>query len=229
VPEIAARAISLAFGHGASRIAALREISIDFASGILHVVAGPSGSGKTSLLSILGALLAPDTGSVTVANTNIFELNAEQRSAFRRAHVGYVFQSFRLIRALSAADNILLSLEVRRTAEAEYHCRKSLEIVGLLSKANLIPDQMSGGEQQRVAIARAIAHRPSIVLADEPTANLDSINGHNITKLLHEIAHDPSRVVIVVSHDPRVFPFADRLICMEDGCVIGDEQCKPLY
>jgi putative ABC transport system ATP-binding protein len=218
----------LAFGHGVSRVAALRNVSVDFAPGMLHVVAGPSGSGKTSLLSILGALLSPDTGSVIVADTNIIALNAEQRSSFRRGRIGYVFQSFRLMRALSAADNILLSLEVRGTENAANHCRESLETVGLLSKAAATPEQMSGGEQQRVAIARAIAHRPSIVLADEPTANLDSVSGQNIINLLREIARDPNRVVIVVSHDLRVIPAADRLIRMEDGRVVEDEQCNPL-
>jgi putative ABC transport system ATP-binding protein len=124
------------------------------------------------------------------------------------------------------AGPILLSLEVRGTTAAAERCIESLIKVGLEAKAHLTPDQMSGGEQQRVAIARAIAHGPSIVLADEPTANLDSVNGQNIITLLRNIAHDPSRVVIIVSHDSRVFSLADRLIRIENGRLIGDEVCS---
>jgi putative ABC transport system ATP-binding protein len=226
VPDLAASNISLSFGQGAERVAALRNVSVAFVPGMLHVIAGPSGSGKTSLLSILGALICPDSGRLTFSDTDISKLSLDQRNVFRRSLVGYVFQTFRLMRALSAADNILLSLEVRRSTGAERRCLESLKKVGLEDKAHLTPDQMSGGEQQRVAIARAIAHIPSIVLADEPTANLDSANGHNVITLLREIAHDASRVVVIVSHDPRVFSLADRLIRIEDGCLLGDEICN---
>jgi putative ABC transport system ATP-binding protein len=226
VPDIAAEAITLSFGSGASRVVAIRETSIKFSPGSLSIVAGPSGSGKTSLLSVLGALVTPDAGSVRFGTESIFDLDSEQRTAFRRSHVGYVFQSFRLMRALSAKDNILLSLEIRRTADAERCCNESLSIVGLQSKGHFTPLQMSGGEQQRVAVARAIAHGPSIVLADEPTANLDSENGLNIARLLRHIAHEQNRIVAVVSHDSRIFPLADRLIHVEDGRVVGDELCK---
>jgi putative ABC transport system ATP-binding protein len=226
VPDLAASNVSLSFGKGAGRVAALRDISVAFVPGRLHVVAGPSGSGKTSLLSILGAMISPDAGRLTFCDTDLLRLSPDQRNTFRRSSIGYVFQAFRLMRALSAADNVLLSLEVRCTEGPGQRCLESLKIVGLQGKAHLTPDQMSGGEQQRVAIARAIAHRPSIVLADEPTANLDSANGHVIMTLLREIAHDPSRIVIIVSHDPRVFSLADRLIRIEDGCLVGDEICS---
>lgn len=225
MPEIELSSVTLGFGEGPSRVLALKDISASFVPGIFNVIAGPSGSGKTSLLSILGALITPDTGIMRVSETDICALSVIERNAYRRAHIGYVFQSFRLMRSLSAEDNILLSLEVRGVTDAKNKCQHALDMVELSAKANLTPDQMSGGEQQRVAIARAIAHEPSILLADEPTANLDSANGMIVTRLLSDLAKNLGGVVIVVSHDARVFPFADRLLQIEDGRIVGDKLC----
>ena len=226
--KLSAKNVSVTLGHGASAVAALRKLSIEFESGAQHLITGPSGSGKTTLLSILGGLLTPDSGGVEIDGTDIFALTAEERTAIRRSHIGYVFQSFRLMPALSAEENILLSLDVRRVGNARIRCHDALEVVGLSAKAGLTPDQMSGGEQQRTAIARAIAHRPTIVLADEPTANLDSANGCKIMEMLNRLARDPGRVVVVVSHDPRALQFSDRLVRLEDGCLVGDELCHRL-
>jgi putative ABC transport system ATP-binding protein len=203
-------------------MAALSNINLALEPGILNVIAGPSGSGKTSLLSIIGAMIVPDCGSVLVDDVDITRLAADRRSAFRREKIGYIFQSFRLMPALNAEENIYLSLELRRIGDAKQHALDALEIVGLSTKAHLMPDQLSGGEKQRVAVARAIAHRPAILLADEPTASLDAANGLQVTKQLAELASDPQRIVLIVTHDPRVLPLAQRVIRLEDGRLLED-------
>lgn len=219
------RAVNLSFGSGAARIAALDGIDLVLEPGTFTVVAGPSGSGKTSLISVLGAMMAPDSGSVFVEGTDIARLPNARRSAFRREKVGYVFQSFRLMPALNADENIRLSLEIRRIGKARERSRSALDVVGLAAKAHLRPDQLSHGEKQRVAVARAIAHEPMILLADEPTASLDAANGAQITNLLAELARDPNRIVAVVTHDPRILPLAQRIVRLEDGRIAGDERC----
>jgi putative ABC transport system ATP-binding protein len=219
------RAVALRYGSGAARISALDGVDLALEPGVFTVIAGPSGSGKTSLISILGAMLAPDSGSVLVAGDDIARFSRARRSAFRREKVGYVFQSFRLMPALDAEENVRLSLEIRRAGNARRRARSALDIVGLGAKAHLRPDQMSHGEKQRVAVARAIAHEPTILLADEPTASLDAANGAQITGLLAELARDAARIVAVVTHDPRVLPVARRIVRLEDGRIVGDERC----
>src|SRR5712675_2106511 len=169
---------------------ALDRVDLALDPGVFTIISGPSGSGKTSLISILGAMIAPDTGSVIVEDRDITKLAPDQRSVFRREKIGYIFQSFRLMPALSAEESIRLSLEIRRLDNRRQRALDALEIVGLAAKAHLKPDQMSHGEKQRVAVARAIAHRPAIVLADEPTASLDATNGAQVTQLLADIARD---------------------------------------
>ena len=225
MPSVDIRDVTLWFGSGAARARALNCINLSLQSGIFTVVSGPSGSGKTSLLSVLGAMLSPDTGSVDVDGTDIAAFGRADRSTFRREMVGYVFQLFRLMPALNAEENIRLSLELRRQDSGRHRALEALELVGLADKAHLRPRQMSGGEQQRVAIARAIAHRPMILLADEPTASLDSANGLNVSKLLAGLAEDTTRIVVVVTHDPRVLPFARRIVSLEDGGVAADRLC----
>jgi putative ABC transport system ATP-binding protein len=217
--------VSLGFGAGAARTTALDRIDLTLEPGIFTVISGPSGSGKTSLISILGAMLTPDSGSVLVEDTDITKLAPGHRSIFRREKIGYIFQSFRLMPALNAEENIRLSLEIRRLDNGRQLAMDALEIVGLAAKAHLRPDQMSHGEKQRVAVARAIAHRPMIVLADEPTASLDATNGAQVTQLLAEVARDSERIVAVVTHDPRILPTAQRIIRLEDGRIAGDQRC----
>jgi putative ABC transport system ATP-binding protein len=192
---------------------------------VFTVISGPSGSGKTSLISVLGALIAPDNGSLLFEDSDITKLAPHRRSTFRREKVGYIFQSFRLMPALNAEENIRLSLEIRRIDNTQQRALRALEIVGLAAKAHLRPDQMSHGEKQRVAVARAIAHRPTMVLADEPTASLDAANGAQVTALLAEIARDSERIVVVVTHDPRILPHAQRIIRLEDGRIAGEQRC----
>ncbi len=212
--------LRLGFGSGPARVEVLRNLTTTFASGELTLIAGPSGGGKTTLLSVIGALLRPDAGRVMVAGADLTRLDADGRAAFRRARIGFVFQAFRLIRSLSAVENVALSLHLRaggtragllRQAEA------ALAAVNLADKAGLRPDALSGGEKQRVAVARALAHEPPIVLADEPTASLDAANGLRTMALLRDVARRPDRAVVVVSHDPRAETFADRIVRMEDG------------
>jgi putative ABC transport system ATP-binding protein len=226
VRNVEMRAVTLSFGFGAARTSALDGVDLVLEPGIFTVISGPSGSGKTSLISILGGMLAPDSGAVLVEGKDITKLAADRRAAFRREKIGYVFQSFRLMPALDAEENIRLSLEIRRVDKARQRSLTALEVVGLSAKAHLKPDQMSHGEKQRVAVARAIAHSPMIVLADEPTASLDAENGAQITRLLADVACDAERIVAVVTHDPRILPVAQRIVRLEDGRIAGDERCR---
>lgn len=223
--EVEIRGVTLGFGAGPSRMVALNDVTINLTCGLFTVVSGPSGSGKTSLLSVVGGMMSPDSGSVFVEGADIAALEGERRSAFRREKIGYVFQSFRLMPALTAEENVRLSLEIRRADNIRRRARDALAIVGLATKIHLKPNQLSGGEQQRVAVARAIAHDPKIVLADEPTASLDAANGLQVTKLLSNLARAKERIVVAVTHDPRVQQFAQRVIRMEDGRIVGDELC----
>ena len=223
--DVELRAVTLGFGSGAARMMALNGIDLILKPGLFTVISGPSGSGKTSLISVLGAMLAPDSGSVLIEDSDITKLAPDRRSAFRREKVGYIFQSFRLMPALNAEENIRLSLEIRRLRQGRQRALAALDIVGLAAKAHLRPDQMSHGEKQRVAVARAIAHRPVIVLADEPTASLDAANGAQVTQLLADIARDNERIVAVVTHDPRILPVAQRIVRLEDGRIAGDQLC----
>jgi putative ABC transport system ATP-binding protein len=225
VHNVELRAVTLGFGSGAARMTALNGVDLILKPGLFTVISGPSGSGKTSLISVLGAMLAPDSGSVLVEGRDITKLAPDRRSTFRREKVGYIFQSFRLMPALNAEENIRLSLEIRRLHKGRQRALAALDIVGLAAKAHLRPDEMSHGEKQRVAVARAIAHGPAIVLADEPTASLDAANGAQVTQLLADIARDNERIVAVVTHDPRILPVAQRIVRLEDGRIAGDQLC----
>lgn len=220
------RGVTLGFGRGPARVTALDRVNLVLDPGIFTVISGPSGSGKTSLISVLGAMIDPDEGALMVEGRDVAKFSARQRSAFRREKIGYVFQSFRLMPALNAEENVQLSLEIRRVGNTKQLAKNALEIVGIAAKAHLRPDQMSQGEKQRVAVARAIAHKPAIVLADEPTASLDAANGAQITRLLMNIARDKERVVAIVTHDPRVLPEAQRVVRLEDGRVQGDRRWR---
>ena len=229
MPNVEMRDVTLSFGTGPARAFALNGLNLTLRGGIFTVVSGPSGSGKTSLLSVLGAMLAPDSGAVEVNGIDIAAFPRADRSAFRREKIGYVFQLFRLMPALNAEENIRLALELRGQDSDRRRAREALYLVGLADKAHLRPQQMSGGEQQRVAIARAIAHRPLILLADEPTASLDSANGLNVTKLLAGLAAETQRIVVAVTHDPRVLPHAGRIVSLADGRVAADQLCSAQF
>ena len=213
-------------GRGPSQVQALRGVSLALAGGELALLIGPSGSGKTTLLSILGCILSPTSGTVRVCGQSTAQMHPEDMARIRRDHVGFVFQSYHLFPTLTAADNVRLALDVggEPSGSAIAKTRKALAAVGLSHKMKSFPRQLSGGEQQRVAIARAIVGNPSAILADEPTSALDSENGQAIMKVLVQIAKDPARGVLVVTHDPRILPFADRIVRIEDGRVVGEER-----
>jgi len=228
VPEaaLAAEGVNITYGSGIAAVPALRDISLEFCPGRLVLVMGPSGSGKTTLLSVLGCMLLPDDGDVQVAGQSVRALSESERSYLRRTKIGYVFQAFRLFRSLSALDNLLLALDVagERGRSARDKAEHGLEAVGMAGKSRLKPGELSGGEKQRVAIARALVNDPPIILADEPTASLDWGSGGQIASMLLRIAQEQRKLVMVVTHDPRMLPFGQRIVTMEDGRVIEDAE-----
>ena len=223
---VEARDIIHVYGQGAGRRRVLQGISLALKGGELTLLMGPSGSGKTTLLSILGCILTPTKGTVYVAGEPVTQMSAEQLSLFRRRHIGYVFQSYHLFPTLTAEENIRIALDVRdvKGSDAVVAAQKTLQTVGLLHKARSFPANLSGGEQQRVAVARALVAGPSVILADEPTASLDSKNGMAVMELLKHLALEPSRAVLAVTHDPRTVPFADRVLHIEDGLIVSDRE-----
>jgi putative ABC transport system ATP-binding protein len=213
-------------GEGAGRVDALKGINLSLVGGELTLLMGPSGSGKTTLLSVLGCMLSPTSGTVRIRDRYTTGLSPEELAQLRRENVGFVFQSYHLFPTLTAAENVRLALDVRgeRAPLARDKAAKALATVGLSHKANAFPRELSGGEQQRVAVARAIVGDASVVLADEPTAALDSENGHAVMTMLAEIAKDPARALFIVTHDPRIMPFADRILRIEDGRIVDDQR-----
>ena len=187
---------------------------------------GPSGSGKTTLLSLLGCLMAPDTGSVFIQGIDTTLCTSEQMSTLRRREIGFIFQAFRLFHSLSAIENVVIKSDI--AGKGRKHSQKiALELLsslGLDKKLHLKPDALSGGEKQRVAIARALISNPTILLADEPTASLDSNSGRQICEILRRLAEDGKHTVVIVSHDPRWTSFADRTVVLEDGRVMQDRR-----
>ena len=212
-------------GIGVAQIRALKGVDLALKGGELTLLMGPSGSGKTTLLSILGCMLSPTEGTVRIRGDSIAGKDPEELAKLRRQNIGFVFQSYHLFPTLNAADNVRLALDVRGETgkDAKDKSRAALDRVGLSNKPRNYPNQLSGGEQQRVAIARAVVGDPSVILADEPTAALDSENGKAIMGILAAIAKDPGRGVLVVTHDPRLVPFADRIVHIEDGNIVREE------
>ena len=211
-------------GQGAGRVQALKGVSLALKGGELVLLMGPSGSGKTTLLSILGCLMTPDAGTVKVGGQAVAALDAEALAKLRRERIGFIFQSYHLFPTLNAEDNVRLALDVRgeRARAAKLAAREVLATVGLGHKRKSLPRELSGGEQ-RVAIARAIVGKAQVILADEPTGALDTANGQAVMALLADIAKDPARAVLVVTHDPRILPFASRVIHIEDGRIVSEE------
>jgi len=221
---MAAQDVNITYGSGRAAVPALRNVSLSFDPGRLVLVMGPSGSGKTTLLSVLGCMLLPDQGDVHVRGQSVRGLTESQRVDLRRHSIGYVFQAFRLFRALSALENLLLALDIAGEggAQAKARAEQGLAAVGLATKSRFKPGELSGGEKQRVAIARALINDPPIVLADEPTASLDWRSGEGIAAMLLRIAREQGKLVVVVTHDPRMTPYGQRIVKMEDGRVVED-------
>jgi putative ABC transport system ATP-binding protein len=225
VPEsrLSVQEVSVFYGPEHARATAVDNVSLSFKPGTLTLIMGPSGSGKTTLLSVLGALLKPDKGRVFLGKEEIGALDEDSRALVRRDRIGFVFQAFRLLHALSALDNVLIAKDVRgeRTPEAQELASQVLTDLGLGGKLNLKPKELSGGEKQRVAIARALLGNPEVLLADEPTASLDSTAGSQICDLLRRMCDERRYTTVVVSHDPRWTKYADRVVTLEDGRVVG--------
>jgi putative ABC transport system ATP-binding protein len=215
-------------GEGAGEVQALKGVSLALAGGELTLLMGPSGSGKTTLLSILGCMLTPTRGTVRVRGQATTGAGPEELAKLRRDNIGFIFQSYHLFPTLTAIDNVRLALDVRGAPEniSVAKAKDALATVGLAHKVDAYPRGLSGGEQQRVAIARAIVGDASVILADEPTAALDSENGQAIMRVLAQIAKDPERGVLVVTHDSRILPFANRIVRIEDGRIVGEEPGK---
>ncbi|MFA5950257.1 MAG: ABC transporter ATP-binding protein [Hyphomicrobium sp.] len=226
IPVLEAENVVKDLGNGAGKVRALKGVNLSLVQGELTLLMGPSGSGKTTLLSILGCILTPTSGVVRVNGQATTGLRAEELADLRRQHIGFIFQSYNLFPTLSALENVRIALDVigRKGYEAARRAEEVLREVGLGKRLQNFPANLSGGEQQRVAVARAIAASPSIVLADEPTAALDSENGHAVMALLARIAKEQNRSVLAVTHDPRTLGYADRVVRIEDGHIVGEER-----
>lgn len=215
------RDLEMVYGTGSTSVRALKRVSLDIMPGEFLLLMGPSGSGKTTLLSILGGILTPTAGSVQACGTQVTSLSARQLARFRLGHVGFVFQGFNLFGALTARENVGVALSLKRVpaADARAQALALLGEVGLREKADRVPRDLSAGEKQRVAIARALAGSPPLLMADEPTASLDSENGRLVTGLLRSLAKSRGCAVLTVTHDTRIIDLADRIIHLEDGAL----------
>jgi len=214
-----ARNLSKYFGSSASEIRAVNNVTLDIKQGELVLIMGPSGSGKTTLLSMLGALLSPTSGKISIDGVDISSVKEAALAALRAQKIGFVFQAFNLLEALTAEENILFPapLGIEGTQGAKKRLDELLARLGLTARRKAMPATLSGGEKQRVAIARALINRPPVILADEPTGNLDSHKGQEVMMILHDIARDEGCAVLMVTHDPRVEEIADRVLWLEDG------------
>jgi putative ABC transport system ATP-binding protein len=216
---VSCHGVTKEFGVNGTKTVALRGVDVNIGDGQLTLLVGPSGCGKTTLISIIAGLLNPTRGTVAVLGTDLANLSGSQLVEFRAKSIGFVFQQYNLLPALSAAENAAVPLIINgwSRAAAIAKARTMLETVGLGQRANSYPSQLSGGEQQRVAIARALIHEPRLLVCDEPTSALDAKSGQTVMELIKQVAVQPGRAVIVVTHDSRVFGLGDRIVEMSDG------------
>jgi putative ABC transport system ATP-binding protein len=216
------RDLSKSYTPGCEDCAVLDRVSLDIHEGDFVILLGVSGSGKSTLLNLISGLDQPTSGAVNIDGTDITGLNEYQRTVFRRDRIGIVFQFFNLIPTLTVLENVTLPLELRGDSRkrAEQQARVLLERVGLADRANDFPDKLSGGEQQRIAIARALIHQPALVLADEPTGNLDEDTGSRVLTLLLELTRQSGRTLLMATHNPEIVPLADRVYRIQDGRLV---------
>ena len=214
--------ITKTYGTGPTKVDALQGIDLDVYSGELLMLVGPSGCGKTTLISIISAILDQDDGDCEVLGRNPAHLEQEEKNRFRGESIGFVFQLFNLLPALTAAENVAVPLLINGIGykSAIERAKVVLDSVGLASRSEALPGQLSGGQQQRVAIARALVHNPKLIVCDEPTSSLDHKTGHEMMYLLRDIANSPDRTLIIVTHDNRILEFADRIARMDDGKIV---------
>ncbi len=220
---VAATGLVKYFGSGDRRVAALRGVDLRVAAGELRAIIGASGSGKSTLLHLIAGLTTPTEGRVVIAGQDLAALNDRQLTLFRRRHLGLVFQAYNLVPTLTVQDNIQLPFLMERTGRVDQaRVEEILEFLGLKDRRRHRPDQLSGGEQQRVAIGRALVTNPSVILADEPTGNLDSTNGRKLCELLRQLSRQQQRAVILVTHDPAVAAWADTVSVLKDGKIVRE-------
>jgi len=220
------RGVSRTYDSGAGAVPALKDVSFDVQAGTMVALVGRSGSGKTTLLNMVGGLDSPDTGTVLVDGTDVTALDEDGRSRLRRDSVAYVFQTFGLVPVLSAAENVGVPLRMRRTPRAEREQRVALllELVGLAGHADQRPDELSGGQQQRVAIARALAASPRLLVADEPTGQLDAETGLSVMALLRGVVESEGVTALISTHDEVMMRLADRVVRISDGRIAEDPE-----
>lgn len=219
---IRCRGVTKSFGRGSAEVQVLRGVDLDVPLGATTFLVGPSGCGKTTLISTIAGLLTANSGSVEILGQKISSMSKRRVIGFRARYLGFIFQQFNLIPALTASENAAVSLVVKgyTLASARRVSDKLLETLGLGKFKNKYPNQLSGGQQQRVAIARALAHNPQIVICDEPTASLDAETGRTVMELLRDVAGTENRAVVVVTHDSRIYSFANYIASMSDGQVV---------
>lgn len=216
------------FGPPDNRTYALRDVSLTVRSGEVLLLMGPSGSGKTTLLSIMGCILQPSEGAITINGRDVGKLRNKELGQLRLDNLGFVFQEYNLFPTLNAVNNVQVALNLRgmHKRESERIALDALGKVGLSDKAKAMPETLSGGQKQRLAIARSLAGQPKVILADEPTAALDSENGRMVVQLMSTLAKEDGRAVVIVTHDPRVLEFADRVVTIEDGQLFENDETK---
>jgi putative ABC transport system ATP-binding protein len=224
-PLISAKGVTRVFGEGAASVRALRGVDLSVGAGEFVALVGPSGSGKTTLLNLLGALDVPTEGELFVLGKDLSTLTRTQRSELRLHQIGFVFQAYNLVPVLTARENVEFVLELQGVSAKRRHERSTeiLDELGLSGEADRRPDQLSGGQQQRVAVARAVASQPRLILADEPTANLDGKNAEGLMQLMHRLHESYGMTFLFATHDPRVMRHAKRIVTLEDGAVLRDE------
>ena len=219
---VVCRGVTKSYEAGGTKVTALRGIDLDIGLGELMMLVGPSGCGKTTLISVIAGILDRDGGECEVFGTDLSAMRAREKTRFRGETVGFVFQAFNLLPALTAAQNVSVPLLINGVgrSEALKRSRDMLDRVGLSDRAESLPRQLSGGQQQRVAIARALVHSPRLIVCDEPTSALDHETGHVVMRLLKNVGLDDQRALVIVTHDARIFGFADRIAKMDDGRVV---------
>lgn len=213
--------ITKIYGKDTSAVVAVDQVSLEVKRGEFIALVGPSGSGKTSMLAMLAALLSPTSGSIFIGDVALAEMKEKERTRFRREKIGFTFQTNNLVPYLTALENVELMLRLNKTLnkEGKAHAKELLARLGLQERLNSLPNQLSGGQQQRIAIARALVHRPEVVLADEPTANLDTERAFQVVETFANLIHEQNRAGIMVTHDLRMTKYVDRVIQMVDGKV----------